>query len=104
MEQLLEPFVGRRRRPELQTGDPCRPRGRLFAELAESLRRAFETRSRSRKGVDDEAGEQADDDGLDSRLEQPDPGGNAEDRADDARPVAEAPRGNERSEEGDRDE
>ena len=83
VKQLLQPFVERRRGPDLHSGHACQLRGGLLPELSEPFCRSFETGARSRVGVNEEPHREADDDRLDARLEQGHPGGGPKDRADE---------------------
>ena len=90
MVELLQPFVHRRRRPDLGAHGLCQLRGRLLAELAEPLRRAFEVGTRRRIGEGQDAHRKTDDDRLHARLEQCDPRSHTEDEVDEADPHADA--------------
>jgi hypothetical protein len=88
MKELLQAFVGRRRRPKLHVGHARELGGRLLAELAEAFGGAFEARPRRRVGVGQQAHGETEHDRLHSRLEQRHPCAHPEHRAGKARPEA----------------
>ena len=84
MKELLQPFVRRGGRPYLHSGDACQVHSGLLPELAEALRRAFESGARGRAGVDQETHHEADDDRFHSRLEQAHPCAGTKGEVDEA--------------------
>src|SRR5581483_4629563 len=73
---------------EAEARGPCELRRRLLAKAPEEARRALEVGPRGRVGDGEQAQHEADRDGVDTRLEERDPGGRAEDGVDGATPDA----------------